>query len=168
MIDIFEKHMSNKYRAFSLAILLCVLQWVAGYFVWDLDGKAFWAAVLFLSVVQFPIFPLSVILCSIPETGIPEHFAVWIFSTYLLKFYAISIAYSTLLWHWFVSRKVHVLKCVFYILFEFIILMITALDSKIGYARNLRWFPIEIVVTFWLYHVINAHPGPESCCCLNR
>ena len=141
--------------ALIIAAIYFIVQCVIGYNVWDLDGWMFWAARILLSVAQFPLFLFVDGSIDISASGCVENFFVWVFITYLLKFYAVSLAYSILAWHFLIGRRWLWRKYALYILFVWMFLMLTALDSKVGSARHLRWMPFEIAFTFCLYLAMN-------------
>ena len=148
---------TSKGIALFVAAVLFAVQLFAGFFVWDADGSFRDALYWLLRVIQFPIFELVDVAISLTaDTGAID-FGTWIFITYMLKFYAISLAYSILAYHILRDRHWRLYLYALYLSLETCFLMFTTLDSKFSTLRHWRLAPIEIAFTFWLYRYLDKH-----------
>lgn len=132
------------------------VQVAAGFYVWDSEGFFRNALFWLLRVIQFPVFELVEVSIFLPFDWTID-LGTWFFATYMLKFYAISLAYSILVYH--VLRGCHwrLNQFALYLLLECIFLMLTMFDSKFPSHRHWRLAPIEIAFTFWLYRYLDKH-----------
>ena len=148
----------SKKKAFCVAGILFAVQCVSAFYVWDSEGTICYVLVVLLCVMEFPVFPLllgSVFLPLGNESVLTTSLA-WMFATYLLKFYAIALAYSILWYHVLIGHYWRWYNYALYLSLECIFLTLTMLDSRFPSARHWRLAPVEIAVSFILYRYVNG------------
>lgn len=160
-----QPYRTGKRKALFVAVVLYAVQVVAGYHVWDSEGFFRYTLLCLLCVIQFPIFELVLISIILPLDWGTVDVRAYFFATYLLKFYAISLAYSILVYHVLRGRHWRLYKFALYLLLECLLLMLTMIDSYFTMidskfpAPRWRLAPIEIAFTFWLYRFVDRHFG---------
>lgn len=148
----------SRKKALCVAGILFVAQCVSAFYVWDSEGPIYYVLLVLLCVMEFPVYPL--LLCSmylpLGNESVLTTFFAWFFATYLLKFYAIALAYSILLYHVLIGRYWRWYNYALYLSLECIFLTLTMLDSQFPTGRHWRLAPVEIAVSFLLYYYVNA------------
>lgn len=141
-------------QAFCVSSALLIFQ-VCGLY-YSLDSSRVVCILMFvsLSMIQFPVFLLVLSTFLLPREGVVTSFAVFFFSTYYCKFYAISLAYSILAYHVLTGHRWFWRKYVLYLFLNIVFLMLTRLCFDFPSKKHLLFVPIEIAFSLWTYFLL--------------
>lgn len=138
--------------AIFISALFFVSQVVCGYFFWDSSGIVRRIITLFLTMVQFPIFPLAMIDLFVNAEATTKE---WIsfFLIYVFKYHVIALSYSLLMFHFLTGLRWSLCKCCLYILSVMGILSLTMQFCDINHPtyRNFRLTTVEVFAVIALY-----------------
>lgn len=155
MILFFLKNLNlGSGQAICVSMIVFIVQILAGYCSLDSDHMTCIIMLLILSIIQFPIFLLVLSTFLVPSNGVAENVAVFFFSTYCLKFYAISLAYSILAYHVLTGHRWFWRKYVLYLFLNIVFLMLTRLCFDFPSKKHLLFVPIEIAFSLWTYFLL--------------
>lgn len=144
-------------QAFCVSLALFIFQVSAVYYSLDSSRVVCIIMYLFLSMIQFPIFLLVLSTLLLHQEGIATSFAVFFFSTYFLKFYAISLSYSILTYRVLTGHRWIWRKYALYLSLNIIFLMITSLCCDFPSKKHLLFIPMEIAFAFVAYRFVDMH-----------
>lgn len=138
--------------AICISSLFLVAQMVCGYFLWDSNGIIRRIIELFLTIVQFPIFPLAILDLFFSADATTEE-RISIFWIYVFKYHIIAFSYSLLMFHFLTGRRWSLCKCGLFILSVMGILSLTMQFCDINHpsCRNFRLTPVEVFAIILLY-----------------
>ncbi len=138
--------------AIFISSLFLVAQVVCGYFFWDSSGILRQIITLFLTIVQFPIFPLAILDLFLNADATTEE-RISIFWFLVFKYHIIAFSYTLLMFHFLTGRRWSLCKCGLFILSVMGVLSLTMQFCDINHpsCRNFRLTPIEVLAIIALY-----------------
>ncbi len=138
--------------AIFISSLFLVAQVVCGYFFWDSSGILRQIITLFLTIVQFPIFPLAILDIFLNADATTEE-RISIFWILVFKYHIIAFSYTLLMFHFLTGQRWSLCKCGLFILSVMGILSLTMQFCDINHpsCRNFRLTPVEVFAVIVLY-----------------